>query len=133
MAKRLAKCDVEFCVRDGIADALRQFVADGNALVAGEFDEAVGEIGIARRQRRLDVLGDQRLVAPQGRIEAGDRTSAAGSSCAARMAPASRACGHSAAHTATLSAITLPEPNRAATASSEKPNVFAFLKMVCRF
>ena len=57
------------CVGNGVADALRQLVADGNALVAGELDEAAGEIGIIRRERRLDVVGDQRLIAPQGGID----------------------------------------------------------------
>ena len=67
--KALGKMRRRTCVSNGIADALRQFVADGNALVAGEFDEAVGEIGIALRERCLDVFGDQRLIAPQGGID----------------------------------------------------------------
>ena len=67
--KAFGKMRRRICVGNGIADALRQFVADGDVLVAGEFDEAVGEIGIARRQRRLDVFGDQRLVVPQSGID----------------------------------------------------------------
>ncbi len=55
--------------RDRIADALRQFLADGDAFVAREFDEACGEVGIVGRQRRLDILGDQPGAVPQGRIE----------------------------------------------------------------
>ncbi len=38
-------------------------------LSRARLDEAVGEIGIAGGERRLDVLGDQRRVVPQGRIE----------------------------------------------------------------
>ena len=67
--KALGKMRRRARVGNGIADALRQLVADGNALVAGELDEAVGEIGIVRRERRLDVVGDQRLIAPQGGID----------------------------------------------------------------
>jgi len=55
--------------RDRIADALRQFLADDDASVAREFDEACGEVGIIGRQRRLDILGDQPGAVPQGRIE----------------------------------------------------------------
>jgi hypothetical protein len=55
--------------RDRVADALRQVLADGNAPVAREFNEACGEVGIVHRQRRLDILGDQSGVVPQGRIE----------------------------------------------------------------
>jgi hypothetical protein len=54
------------CLGNGIADALRQLVADGNALVAGKLDEAVGKIGIAFRECCLDIVGDQRLIASQG-------------------------------------------------------------------
>ena len=57
------------CIRHGIADALRQLVADDNALVTRQFNEAVSQIGIAFRERRLDMLGNQRLVAPQGGID----------------------------------------------------------------
>ena len=41
----------------------------GDVLVAREFDKTVGEIGIVGGQRRLDILGDQRGVVPQSRIE----------------------------------------------------------------
>ncbi len=40
-----------------------------DVLVARKFDEAAGKIGIAGRQRRLDIFGDQRRAVPQGRIE----------------------------------------------------------------
>jgi hypothetical protein len=67
--KAFGKMRRRTCVSNGVADALRQLVADDNALVAGELDEAAGEIGIARRERCLDVVGDQRLIAPQGGID----------------------------------------------------------------
>ena len=54
---------------DGVVDTGRQFLADGDALVAREFDKAGREVGIVSRQRRLDMLGDQPGAVPQGRIE----------------------------------------------------------------
>ena len=45
---------------DGVADAFRQFVAEGDVPVAREFDKTVGEIGIAGGQRRLDIVRHQR-------------------------------------------------------------------------
>ncbi len=67
--KALGKMRRGACVGNGVVDALRQFVADNDALVAGEMKEAVGEIGITLREGRFDVLGNQRLVAPQGGID----------------------------------------------------------------
>ena len=43
-------------VGDGIADALRQLFAERDILVAREFDKAAGKIGIAGRERGLDVF-----------------------------------------------------------------------------
>ena len=57
------------CLRDGIAHTLRQRFIDGDLLVARQFNEAVGEIGIACRQCRLDIFGKQPRAIPQGRIE----------------------------------------------------------------
>jgi hypothetical protein len=54
--KALGKMRGRIFFRDGIADPLRQFVADGDVLVPREFDKAAGEIGIAGRQRRLDIF-----------------------------------------------------------------------------
>ena len=54
--KTLCEMRGRIVFRDGVADALRQLVADGDVLVARELDEAVGEIGIACGQRRLDIL-----------------------------------------------------------------------------
>ena len=70
VAKRLAKCDVELA---SVTASLTRF--DSSSLTAmplsrGKFDEAVGEIGIAGCECRLDIFGDQRRIAPQGRIDA---------------------------------------------------------------
>ena len=67
--KTLGKMRGRIRVRDGIVDALRQLFADGDVLVARQFDKAAGKIGIAGRQRRLDIFRDQRRAIPQGRIE----------------------------------------------------------------
>ena len=71
--KALGKMRRRILFRDRIADALRQFLADGDVPVAREFDKTVGEIGIVGRQRRLDILGDQPGAVPQGRIEPAGR------------------------------------------------------------
>ena len=121
-------------VSNGIADALRQFVADGNALVAGEFDEAVGEIGITCRECRLDIVGDQRLIAPQGGIDVDigqrrgvvlRRQNGAG---LAGMRPQRRAHRHAERQHRPCQSRSEPQPPH-----PKKPNVFVFLKMVCRF
>ena len=57
VAKRLAKCDVEFASATASLTRLRQFVAERNVLFPGEFDKTVGEIGVAGGERRLDILG----------------------------------------------------------------------------
>ena len=136
VAKRLAISDVEFV---SVTASLTRFDSSSltdDAPVAREFDETCGEVGIIGRQRRLDILGDQPGAVPQGRIEL-QVGELAGSSCAARMAPASRACGHSAAHTAALSAMHAKATARADPSRNrlirENPMFSHPLNMVCRF
>ena len=65
-----------FCVmrcrtlfRDGVGDALCEFVAERDVVSAGEFGKTVGKVDVAGRQRRLDILADDVSVIPQCRTE----------------------------------------------------------------
>jgi hypothetical protein len=119
-----------FC--DGIAHPPRQFFADGNVLLPGEIGKAVGEIGVVCGERHLDILSDDRLVVPQGRIEldVGEfhwvvlcRQNGAGVAC---MGPQQRA-GYR-AHRHTSQSRTEPPPFH-----PENPSNFALLKWCAAF
>ena len=123
--KTLGKMRRRIRFRHRVADALRQFLADGDVLVARKLDEAVGEVGIVSRQRRLDILRDQRGVIPQSRIEPDSRR-------VRRARPAPPEWQRRRAHAATAArtraahahAIATPRPNRSATVSSRKTQCF---------
>ena len=133
VSEALGKCGRRILFRDGVADALREFVAERDVLFPGEVDKTVGEIGIVGGQRRLDILGDERGVIPQSRIEL--QVGQLGRIVLRRqdgkgvpgMRPQQRERhGDTAAKPAT--ARTDPRPFH-----PEKPSVSALLKMVCRF
>ena len=123
VAKRLAKCDDEF---SSVTASLTR--RDSSSLTAN--------VLLARRVRQ-SCRRDRRRLRPAPprycrsisawlfrRAELSWRSaSSAGSSCAARMAPASRACGHSAAQATAHAAIPArAEPIRAPF-HPEKPDV----------
>jgi hypothetical protein len=84
-----------------------------------EFDKAVGEIGIAGRQRRLDIVAITRRFVPQSRIELSSDSSPdrpARPEWRRRRGHAATAARMPRAHT------TMPNRNRSATVSSENPS-----------
>ena len=84
--KTLCEMPGRIIFRDGVADARRQGIADGDVLFTREFQKAAREIGIACGQRGLDVLFDQSLVIPQSRIDLNVGQLLGLIICAARMA-----------------------------------------------
>jgi len=62
------------------------------------------EVRVTSGERCLDVLRDRRMIIPQGRIEL-DISEFRRIVLRRRMAPASRACGHSSAHTTAHAAV----------------------------
>jgi hypothetical protein len=119
-------------LRERIAYALRQIFAERNVSLAREFDKAAGEIGVAGFQRRFDIPRDQLRIIPQSRIEpdigefGGIVLRRQDAACIARVRPQQRARYR-----------TYRRDRESRTDSQpfhpEKPNVSAFLKMVCRF
>ena len=112
VAKRLAKCDAEPA---SATASLTRF--DSSSLTAMPLSRASSTKLLARSESPAARAASMFSATSAWLLRRAEliwiSDSAAGSSCAARMAPASRACGHSAAHTATLSAMPArAEPSR---------------------
>ena len=58
VAKRLAKCDAELSSATASLTRREQIFGERNVFRRGKFDKTVRQVGIAGRQRRLDVLPD---------------------------------------------------------------------------
>ena len=130
--KAFCKSGCRILVRHGIADPLRQFIAERDVLLPRQFDEAVGEIGVVGCQCRFDIFRDDGRFVPQGKIELGTGQCGRIVLCGqqgigvARMRPQRGAHGHARCHANHCN----PQPHRL---HPEKPFIFTTSEMVCRF
>jgi len=126
--KTFGKMRTRIRFRHRIADALRQLRADGDALVPRQFSEAVGKVGIVGRQRRLDILRDQRWCIPKAELSL-TSASSDGSSCATeaqrRRAPAAQSARAPPCRQPYPPRYP-PRPNRSASVSFRKAQCFCF-------